>query len=279
MKLLAPAKINLSLYIFDRLENGYHNLCSIMEKVSLFDEIEIEKRNDGKIGFNDPKNLVFRAASALQAASGTKFGVDIQLTKKIPMGAGLGGGSSDAATVLTGLNQLWELEWPLDKLTQIGAKLGSDIPVFLENHPGLVEKSGEKVTFLPKLPTFWAILIYPGVHVATPWAYQALDEYRATNRLTVKNQHVSVPRTFGELLKILHNDFEEVVFGQHPEIRFAKETLGSVGAEGVLMSGSGSTVFGLFATEAKRDRALEKLEMKPSWQCFKVENNWGVDKR
>lgn len=301
LKLLAPAKLNLCLRILDRRKDGYHPLAMLMEKISLCDGLVLEKLSKGieLIDSSDipkEKNLGFRAAKMLhevsfgfaQDRSASSWGVRIQLTKKIPMGAGLGGGSSDAAAVLKGLNQLWKLNWPVAKLAEVGVKLGADVSFFLYDGPAIVEGIGERVKPIPKLPKLWIILIYPGVAVDTAWAYRAWDEawqnkpvLSEVEVLTQENQSVSVlarqsfrggTRAFKGLLEILHSDFEKVVFPKFPEIQEAKRALLNAGAQGALMSGSGSAVFGLFGTKDKRDRAFEKLVVSPNWQVFTAEN-------
>lgn len=279
IELKAPAKINLYLKILNRREDGYHNLSMLMEKISLCDEISLEKISSGVELVSPPlnippeENLAFKAAKALREVSNTSQvsdsrGVRVYLTKKIPMGGGLGGGSSDAAAVLKGLNKLWGLGYPPQRLAAIGAKLGADIPFFLYDGPAKVEGIGEKITPLKKFPKLWIILIYPGFPVDTAWAYSAWND----NGLTQKNHSVSLPADFGSLLKALHNDFEEVVTPKHPQIQQAREALQRAGAEGALMSGSGSIVFGLFETKDERDRALKKIAVKPQWQMFVAEN-------
>ncbi len=265
MKLLAPAKINLFLKILGRRSDGYHDLSMVMEKISLCDEIVLEKIPNGIElvnpipGVPTEKNLVCRAAQAFK-----RSGVRIHLTKKIPMGGGLGGGSSDAAAVLKSLNRLWELNWPTEKLAEVGVRLGADVPFFLYDGPAKVEGIGDRISPLERLPKLSIILINPGIFVSTPWAYSAWDESRSLaprNRLTQQNHDVRLPAAldFGGIIKLLHNDFETVVFPKFPEIKEAKEKLLEVGAEGALMSGSGSSVFGLFETAEKRDSAFEKL--------------------
>ena len=195
-----------------------------------------------------------------------------KLTKKIPVGGGLGGGSSDAATVLKGLNTLWGLNWPVERLAKLGVQLGADVPFFLYDGPAKVEGIGDLITPLEKLPNLSIILINPGIHVATPWAYSTWDKKSKKRELTQENQSVRSLCTFAEVIQGLHNDFEEVVIPEYPEIQKVKEALTNAGAQGALMSGSGSTVFGLFKTVGARDWALEKIDKKPAWQVFAVEN-------
>ena len=286
LHLLSPAKINLHLSILGRRPDGYHNLSMLMEKVSLFDELTLEEIPKG-IELVDAlpdvpqeKNLVFKAARLLQEVSGADRGVRIHLKKNIPMGGGLGGGSSNAATVLKGCNELWGLHWSVERLVPLAAKLGADVPFFLYEGPAKVAGIGDIITPLESLPKLWIIIINPGVSVPTPWAYSAWDDTRCQapgetlrKGLTVENLNVREPRTFGGVLQALHNDFESVVIPEYPEIQKAKEVLEQVGARGVLMSGSGSSVFGLFETKEAREAAAKKIGGKPQGaQVFAVEN-------
>ncbi|MBI5299636.1 MAG: 4-(cytidine 5'-diphospho)-2-C-methyl-D-erythritol kinase [Deltaproteobacteria bacterium] len=312
LRFLSPAKINLSLRILNRREDDFHNLLMVMEKVSLFDEIFLEKIPTGiELTVHGPwsivpspieKNLAYRAAKILQEVSDTYRGVRIGLTKKIPMGGGLGGGSSNAATVLKGLNELWGLNLPPEKLVKIGVRLGADIPFFIYDGPALVGGIGDLIKPLKKIAKLWIILINPGVPVSTPWAYKTWDANASIEgrtkqprsgvegeaptalplegalpapmkRLTQENQNVRRLSTFEEVLQVLHNDFEDVIFPEFPEIQKAKETLVKAGARGTLMSGSGSTVFGLFETKPARDKAITKIRKKAAWQVFTAENN------
>lgn len=294
MRLYSPAKLNLSLRILRRREDGYHDLFMLMEKLNFCDEIVLENISSGievkALGLDIPlgKNLVWKAAAALRKLSDFSHGVRIHLTKNIPMGSGLGGGSANAGTVLKGLNELWELNWPTSRLAEIGAKLGADIPFFLYDGPAIVEGIGDRVTPLKSLPKLWIILINSGIHIGTPGAYQVWDTMRSQaphgrqNELTQENQSVrglGTFETFADVVEVLHNDFEAVVLPKVPEIGRVKLALLKAGAAGALMTGSGSTVFGIFETKALRDGALKKLKVQPGWKVFAAENLWGVDKR
>jgi len=297
--LSSPAKINLHLTILGKRPDGYHDLSMLMEKVSLCDAIRLEMIPHGievsdTLGGDPParipveKNLVYRAAQTLAQVSDPcrgvpPAGVRIHLTKSIPMGGGLGGGSSNAATVLKALNTLWGLHHPVEKLIPLAAKLGADVPFFLVDGPAFVTGIGDLITPLGNLAKLWIIIINPGVSVPTPWAYQEWDASRCQVRLggmapnepgtlTLQNLSVRQPRTFGEVLQALHNDFETVVFPKYPEIRRAKEALLKAGAQGALMSGSGSTVFGLFETKQARDASLGQIKKEKDWKLWAVEN-------
>lgn len=265
MKLLSPAKINLHLRILRRRSDGYHDLYMLMEKLDLCDEIEL-KLTDGAIEIETPiegvpreKNLNYRAAAMLKMESGVSCGVRIVQTKQIPMGGGLGGGSSNAATVLKGLNELWGLDWPVEKLADVGVQIGADVPFFLKDGPAIVEGIGDRVTPIALLQKLPMILLNPGVHVSTPLAYRLWDEAQLPSE---------------EVTPLLHNDFEKVIFGKYPAIAFAKESLLATAPVGALMSGSGSTLFAIYDSVASRDIAfIQILKIsKPEWRLFKVSN-------
>lgn len=278
----APAKINTILRVVGRRPNGYHDLVMVMEKLTLADDIILERIdhgieliNEGAVdeGMVAQKNLAWRAATAFRDATGEKRGVRIHLTKRIPVAAGLGGGSSDAAATLRGLNQLWEKGWSGDQLAQLGAELGADVPFFCFDGPALVQGIGDRVTPLEKkLPKFFVLLINPGFPVSTPSIYRCWDEINA--RLTVDGVDVRVPRlfeTFRDVTANLVNDLESVTVNAHPEVGEVREFLSLAGAQGVLMAGSGPTVFGLFAEKSQRDQAADKV-IRNSWRVIATEN-------
>jgi len=305
MKIKAPAKVNTILKIVGRRDNGYHDLAMIMEKLSLFDDltfeltdgpIEITQDGQSDAGMEAQKNLAWRAAAALKEAASVKQGVRIHLNKRIPVAAGLGGGSSNAAAALKGCNEVWGLNWSKEQLAQVGAKLGADVPFFIYDGPALVEGIGDRVTPIQKLPKLFILLINPGFAVSTPWAYKEWDrkhglgvdkgpevavsihESRTTNHglewLTVNEAGDTVPPLFettGDVIQNLDNDLEEVTAGAHSEINEIKTFLTDAGAGGVLMAGSGPTVFGVFPDAATRDRAAELVTNK-SWRVISTEN-------
>lgn len=258
----APAKINLVLRILDRRPDGYHNLWSLMQTVKLEDELSISI-NHGHSVINlrcedpslktDRSNLVSRAAAAVLERSGRVVGLDIVLAKRIPMGAGLGGGSSDAAATIMGLNRILGLRWSRELMAQVGQTLGSDVPFFSFAPSATVAGRGERVTPVRIMDSRWVVLVNPGFPIETKWAYQQLSESR-TGVAPVPHSHL-VLETSPELnwkgvLEIAENDFEVPVFKAYPLLRDIKQQLIFQGAEVALLSGSGATVFGVFATEA-----------------------------
>ena len=254
LQLKAPAKVNYRLDVLGKRADGYHDLRMLMQRVDLCDEIEITLTETpgirvtcGRPGVPDgPGNIAWRAADALLKLSGRRTGIEISITKRIPVAAGLGGGSSDAATVLMGVNELLELGFSDRRLMEIGVKLGADVPFFIFKKTALAEGIGDQLTALEQVPSLWVVLVNPGIHVSTAWVYQNLQ-------LTTKAASANVPRSYGsldEVCAVLSNDLEPVTFARFPLVSELKEMLMAAGASGSLMSGSGSTVFGLFADEA-----------------------------
>lgn len=258
MLLSAPAKINLGLQVLRRRPDGYHDINTVFAAVDLCDELELTARDDGRIVCRvegnaqlaeEPaeNNLCVRAARALREAAGVREGAELLLRKHIPTGAGLGGGSSDAAAVLAGCARLWNLSVPPADLAEIGAQLGSDVPFFLGSGPAVARSRGEVLEPLDLFLPWTVLLVNPGIHVPTPWAYRALnrtgslpaDDLAAALRGGTEHPHL--------LRERLVNDFEEAVFAEHPELKRIKERMYDAGALLALMSGSGSTMFGLFA--------------------------------
>ena len=283
--ILAPAKINLVLRILDRRPDGYHNLWSLMQTVKLEDRLSlslnpqhatITLRCDDPSLKTDASNLVYRAAAAVIEETGHPVGVDIVLAKRIPMGAGLGGGSSDAAATIIGLNRLLNLTWSLEKMTQVGQALGSDVPFFLYAPAAIVEGRGERVTPVHIDGTRWIVLVNPGFPVETKWAYQQLSASRA-GMVPVSPAHAVLgterPLTWDEVVKKAENDFEAPVFNAHPALRDIQRQLFTNGAEVALLSGSGATVFGVFSGKADAQRAQETFLSEPRFKVFTVESH------
>lgn len=256
-----PAKINLGLHISHKREDGYHELETLLQMVSLYDSVELESRPSGiellcdAPGIpNDHTNLVVQAAQLLldNCALANKPGVRIRLDKKIPSGAGLGGGSGNAAGVLMGLNVLWGLKWSRKNLALLAAKLGADVPFFLTAPLAFGKGKGDEMTPLQTVGKFDILLVYPGFPIATPWVYRNLNL-----KLTNPQNNISILKKFLsesqvgklEVCKLgenLFNDLEPVVIKKYPEIQAIKDDLSDLGARGSLLSGSGSTVFAIF---------------------------------
>jgi 4-diphosphocytidyl-2-C-methyl-D-erythritol kinase len=239
----APAKLNLFLHVIARRPDGYHELQTVFQLIDLADDIHIQVRADAVIerqagpqGVPPEADLVVRAARALQAAAAIRLGASLSVTKRIPMGGGLGGGSSDAATVLVALNQLWNCGLNVDDLADIGVKLGADVPVFVRGHSAWAEGRGERLTAL-NLPEKWFALVHPQVHVPTAAVFQAPELTRN-----------SPPITMGGFLQSGgRNDFEPVVRGRYPEVARALDWLGHFAP--ARLTGTGSCIFAPCAAE------------------------------
>ncbi len=256
-KLKAPAKVNLCIRVLGKRTDGFHEIESVFYQVSLFDTLTFEllptdqlmltcsDKTCGPVG----QNLVIKAANLLRKRYGVTAGASIHLDKKIPAGAGLGGGSSDAAAALVGLSKLWELKFsskkPNAELHFMAEQLGSDVPFFLYGPAARVSGRGEVVIpFIPKKP-FHMLLVKPDFSISTAWAYQnlTLTNNRRKSRLCCSS---IVGGDTGEVADGLWNDFEQIVLKRFPEVREIKSRLVDAGALGTVMSGSGSSVVGLF---------------------------------
>lgn len=286
---LSPAKVNLRLNVLGRRPDGYHEIVSLMQMIDLCDEIEVSMKGSGVEVFCDSSdvpdgegNLAFRAAQAFLEATGQRRGVKVAIKKRIPVGAGLGGGSSNAAVVLLALKRLIKVKASRRLLFQLARGLGADVPFFLFGHCALSRGIGDKLEKARIPYPLWFVLVYPGISVSTRWAYEQLDILRALTHPRIETTIKKTSfRCLEELVRFLHNDFEEVIIGAYPEIDVARKELIANGAKGVLMSGSGPTVFGLFEDEKGAKAASKKVKRK-GWKVFcarGIEGNWGVDKR
>jgi 4-diphosphocytidyl-2-C-methyl-D-erythritol kinase len=270
----APAKINLRLDILGKRRDGYHEIMTWIYPISLADELHIEKVDTAKITIScthpdlsvGKENLAYRAAALFLKEGALSGGVQIEIIKRIPIAAGLGGGSSDAAAVLKGMDMLWNSNVPLDGLMEMGAQLGADVPFFIFGKGALMGGRGERVVqALPPL-TLWVVLVNPGRPLATKEVYEGgkwgLTKDSGDNRIPVPPQDLEKMGTF------LHNDLEEPAVELMPTIGHIKECMLEVGARGVLMTGSGPTVFGLFAQESEARRAARELRLEEGWISF-----------
>jgi 4-diphosphocytidyl-2-C-methyl-D-erythritol kinase len=266
----SPAKINLCLHVLGRLESGYHELAMAMQRIDLCDRVDIEVtpgsgvsvRCDSVELAEGEQNIAARAAELLLSESRLALRVEIEIDKRIPVAAGLGGGSSNAATVLLGLSELLGLNWTVDRLMELGARLGADVPFFIFGHPAWATGIGTRLEKLPQLPDFACLLVNPRIAISTVEVYRSLE-------LTKGGELANLPRfsakTTGELCAALHNDLESVVIPRYPVIAQIKRLLLDEGAAGALMSGSGSTVFGVFMDLKSAQQAGERLATAQGW--------------
>ncbi len=254
----APAKINLSLDSLFRHANGDHEWEMVMTSVDLADYVRIRPAAHIRVttdsGFlpEDPRNLAYQAARALQQAAGVRLGARIHIEKHIPVAAGLGGGSSDAAAVLRGLNELWGLGYSKQKLAEIGLRVDSDVPYCVYSETALVRGRGEVIEPLGELPKFWVILAKPRVSVSTPTILRAVDaSNKGASPDTERVLSGIANGDFHEMIAGMSNSLEAVTAARCPEILELKKRLVRYGAEVAQMSGSGPTVFGLCANRSR----------------------------
>ena len=273
------AKINLTLRVLGRRDDGYHEINTVFQTVTLHDELTFNALDDERLELvcdapadipSDETNLVHRAAVALRERFGVKRGARVNMKKIIPAGGGLGGGSSNAAVALLGLARLWEINTDRGTLTEIGAVLGADVPFFLTGGTALGMGRGTDIHPLADLPLQHFLLVTPEVKVSTVEAYKSLNAPALTKAVSPVN--LAVSRTQAEISRSLHevlaNDFERMVFQLYPEIERARNALVGVGASGSLLSGSGSTVYGLFDSLEQCARARAALTTESGWQVF-----------
>jgi 4-diphosphocytidyl-2-C-methyl-D-erythritol kinase len=275
-KVLAPAKVNLFLRVLGRRPDGYHEIDTLFQAIGLYDEIEVKLGGNGieleVVGadLGPPKeNLAYRAAETMLAHASTGAGVRIRLTKRIPVGAGLGGGSSDAAAVLRCLGQLFG-ERDAVALGGIAAELGSDVPFFLGRSP-LAHGTGRGEVLQPVEPLAPTdlVVLSPPVHVSTGPAYAALTELRG-GEPRESGVPWTPPTSWSQVVERCANDFEPVIAAAHPEVRTALEALRVSGASCVLMSGSGSSCFGVYGHRPEAHAAVEALHEELGWPCWAV---------
>ncbi len=257
LTLRSPAKINWCLRILGKRSDGYHDLWTIMQRISLFDELQFRKLSEDvirvitepELDLKQEDNLVYRAAELLKKRTGHAGGVEIFLKKNIPLQAGLGGGSSNAATTLKGLNELWGLGLESEMLREVASELGSDVPFFLMDGVVLLEGKGERVRFLGEgQKKRWLLLVKPSFGVSTREAYARFKEYTLQVEQTEQIINTILTGTEDDLTSCMVNDLEKTVFQIYPHLKEIKEKLIENGAIASLLSGSGSTVFGLLRT-------------------------------
>jgi len=276
LHLESPAKVNLRLEILNKRKDGYHELRTVFQKISLHDTLHfsLKKEKGISIATDHPNlpvgktNLVYQAAQSMLKASDYQGGVHIEIKKQIPLGAGLGGGSSNAATTLKALNQLLKKSLSKRKLMEMGLKIGADVPFFIWEGAAIGSGIGEKLKKVT-LPDLQYVLIYPNFEVSTRWAYQ---NFVLTNQRIHFNLHKFLKTPEG-ISSILFNHLEEVVSRKYPQIEVMKNSLLSRGALGALMTGSGPTVFGLFQDDKSATGAYEKIKKmvaRRGWVVFKT---------
>ena len=272
--LRAAAKVNLTLEVLGKRADGYHEIATVMQAIDLSDRItlddadDLELRSDSPAVPTDKGNLAWRAAAALRDAAGTESGVRITLDKRIPVAAGLGGGSSDAAGVLLGLNRLWRLQWPLERLDEVAATLGSDVPFFLRGGAALASGRGEKVEPL-KGRSMALVLVNPRFPSSTAEMYGRLTPAMYSDGAATRTLAGGLGRSAARIAGTLYNGMEAAAAAVFPQIVQMRAALMAAGALGALMSGSGPTVFGV-ARSYEQARQIRARVARGSWECWAV---------
>jgi len=280
MLILSNAKINIGLEILNKRDDGYHNINTFFYKIPLFDEIIIEKSSNFQFTFNstlsipNEKNLAYLAAIKIkELCQLDELPVSIIINKRIPAGGGLGGGSSNAANVLTGLNNFFQLEISKENLLNAGLSIGSDVPFFINSgNAAIAGGRGEEIEEIDlKLP-FTILLVLPDLNISTAKAFSLLERDITIREMTNYSQYLSVlndqPKKIGEIFK---NDFEESIFKLHPELETIKEELHKYGAVYASMSGSGSTMYGFFEDTASANNAMLQFKHYKTHICNTIE--------
>ena len=260
LELKAYAKVNLGLDVVRRREDGYHEVKMVMQTVKLFDLLTLQKNEDGEIHMNtnlpylptNEKNLVYRAIDLIRQEYEIREGVDVNLLKHIPVAAGMAGGSTDAAAAFVGMNQLFQLHIPQEKLLDYGVKLGADIPYCIMRGTALSEGIGEILTPLPSIPMCWFLIVKPAFSISTKYAYENLHLTEETHHPDIDGMVTAIRNEYlPGITSRMGNVLEDVVIRDYPKIAEIKEKMISLGAMNSLMSGSGSTVFGIYTSHEK----------------------------
>ncbi len=274
---LSPAKINLGLSILEKLPNNYHEVKTIYCQISLFDNLTFLSRDNATISLEststnipkNEKNLAIRAAKIIQKNRNVSKGVHIILEKNIPIESGLGGGSSNAAQTILAVNKLWELDLSLLEMVELAKEIGADVAYQLVGGVKLEYQGGEnsgQFTMLPTLPPCHIVLCFPEISISSVSAYKEFDEFAANNSRQIVSLDALInalqKKSLDSIGKELYNDFEAPVFVKYPVLKNLKNLMIEYGAEGSLLSGKGSSVFGLFSNQEKAQKAYKKLSNK-----------------
>ncbi len=270
LKLLvkAPAKINLSLDVLGKRQDGYHEVKMIMTTIDLADRLELTELTEDRIEIvshnryvpDDQRNLAYQAAKLLKEKFQVKQGVSIVIEKTIPVAAGLAGGSSDAAATLRGLNKLWNLGLTIDELAELGAEIGSDVSFCVYGGTAIATGRGEKIEHIKTPPSCWVILAKPHIGVSTADVYGNLKLNRVTHPDVDQMVEAINHGDYKGICNAVGNVLEDVTFAMHPEVARIKAQMKRFGADAVLMSGSGPTVFGLVHHDSRMHRIYNGLK-------------------
>jgi len=275
IELLSPAKVNVFLKITGQRIDGYHELLTVFVPVGLYDKLIISKSEKGLEVYyrgreipNNQNNLVSRAAISFFEKTGIKKGIKITLIKNIPISSGLGGGSSNAATTLKGLNQLWPNALSKEDLEKLALSLGADVPFFLLQKPAMARGIGEILQPIENFPSLWYVIVSPNLMISTAWTYERFKLNLTNNRN--QNKMSSFKKNIFNIPELLFNDLERVTLVKYPFLSSIKESLLQVGALGALMTGSGPSIFGLFDSAKKAQKAGNILKTYDKGDVFVV---------
>jgi len=270
LELASYAKVNLTLEVFGKRADGYHDIDSVVQVIDLSDSLCISKAEPGVIDVeadvlqvpSGPENSVYRACEVFFQATGIRGGVKCRIGKRIPMQAGLGGGSGNAAAALIALNRLYDTRLTDSELVRLGASIGSDVPLFIVGGTARMRGRGEIVEPLPDAPQLHFVIVKPEVNVSTAWAYAELDKQpeRRSTRASDEAERAIRRRDRNALIRSLWNDFDPVVATAIPEVQDAQRALEKIGAEKAMLCGSGSAVFGVFESEKSAELAAAQLQ-------------------
>ncbi len=281
INLIARGKINLYLEIIGHRPDGYHELVMIMQSIQLADKLQLEPSDHISITCNHPEvptdatNLAYKAALLMQKQFNRTDGVKIVIDKQIPVAAGLAGGSSNAAAVLVGINQLWQLGLTQEELQVLGAKIGSDVPFSLLGGTAMATGRGEKLDSIPHLDSLWVVLAkYQSLSVSTPWAYktyrQQFSHEYVSDSAAIQSRIATVrsgplvqaimAKDGAAIGKLLHNDLEKVVLPVHGQVEKVRSVFAEARVLGTMMSGSGPTVFALCQSEVEAEEVKERTK-------------------
>jgi 4-diphosphocytidyl-2-C-methyl-D-erythritol kinase len=274
----APAKINLTLEVLGERPDGFHEIRSVIQAIDLYDTLSFRSNHQLRFSCDNPdfiadKSLVSRAAAMLQEASGSAEGATVEIKKRIPMVAGLGGDSSDAAAVLSGLNKLWKLRLSPAKLLEIAPGLGSDVPFFLYGGTALVEGRGEKVTRLPPLPRRWVVLLmppFPRMSKKTTQLYASLKPSHYTDGQITEKLVKALNDRRGFRPSMLFNTFENTAFELFPKLKLYKDHFVKLGAYNVHLAGSGPALFALLDDKFQAENLYARCELQ-GLECYLAE--------
>lgn len=284
IKLKSPAKLNFRLDVLEKRTDGYHDLRMINSAINLYDEIEctliergiiVECENDNSVP-NGEDNITYQVAKEILAYSNKNIGVKINIKKNIPSAAGMGGGSSNAASVLMGLNEMLKINLSKEKLAQIGVRFGADVPFFIYQTAAVATGIGEKIEKIKKMPKLPMVILAPNIKVPTKWVFERYAALNDNQPVAIKPLDEAIPEQFPtkkSVIKFLNNDLEPVTVSKYPVLNELKSVLEKLGAMATQMTGSGPAVFGIFPDVESAQAAYAKLNNKiTECRVFCVEN-------